>query len=496
MELPQTSISDSVHLKEGMTVATIKQAESITVKYCAQKGCSIKLGSRKSKYLYFRCKNEECMFRCNWNSNARKGDAPSDADWTLRKFTAHDAGCSVGWSEKRTSFTAKRVLGVASGVVQLLKKKPKDLQSDVSFTLNVEMTEAVTKNICRTKREEAYGNASAQIEHLPSYIEQHRKNGQVCKLIIDKRDTLKFAFIGFTNLLPLLHERSVIALDGTHAKSKMKGVMLFASMLDSNREIVVLACALCPSESKETWTHFATSLRELLSKAAKPLESQVFISDREKGLISALQNVFGESEHVHCVVHIGRNLGVSASVTTHLVATAKSINKPQFDARYSQLTVMLSENQKQKLEKIPLEQWVCLFGRNNRQDIVTSNTAESLNSVLRAVRSCAAIDFFEGVLSWIVTKQVSRAKTYASMPKPLVPRVMKRLGAVFALVDKGLRVIKYDDTSFQVGQYVVEGGNCSCEHPQQLGYPCMHVILAYDLKADEPSALTAFVTDW
>ena len=125
MALSPSSTSDSVHLKEGMTVATIQHAESVTVKYCAQKGCSIKLGSRKSKYLYFRCKNEECSFRCNWISNARKGDAPSDADWTLRKFTVHDDGCSDGWTEKRTSFTAKRVLGVASGVVQLLKKKPK-----------------------------------------------------------------------------------------------------------------------------------------------------------------------------------------------------------------------------------------------------------------------------------------------------------------------------------------------------------------------------------
>ena len=299
---------------------------------------------------------------------------------------------------------------------------------DVSFTLNVPVTEAVTKSICRSKREETYGNAAAQIERLPSYIEQHQKNGQVCKLITDKRDTLKFAFICFTNFLPLLHERSVIALDGTHAKSKTKGVMLFASMLDSNHEIVVLACALCPSESKETWTHFATSLRELLSRAAKPLASQVFISDREKGLISALQEALGESEHVHCVVHIGRNLGASASVTTHLVSTAKSTNKPQFDERYSQLIAMLSADQKQKLEKIPLAHWACLFGRNKRQDIVTSNTAESLNMVLSEVRAHAAIDFFEGVLSWIVTKQVSRAQSYASMPKPLVPRVMKRLG--------------------------------------------------------------------
>jgi hypothetical protein len=56
--------------------------------------------------------------------------------------------------------------------------------------------------------------------------------------------------------------RPYTGLDGTHTKSRFRMMLLIATGIDANGQILLLAWALVPTENKEWWTWFCTFLHE------------------------------------------------------------------------------------------------------------------------------------------------------------------------------------------------------------------------------------------
>ena len=52
--------------------------------------------------------------------------------------------------------------------------------------------------------------------------------------------------------------RPYTGLDGTHTKSRFRMMLLIATGIDANGQILLLAWALVPTENKEWWTWFCT----------------------------------------------------------------------------------------------------------------------------------------------------------------------------------------------------------------------------------------------
>ena len=80
---------------------------------------------------------------------------------------------------------------------------------------------------------------------------------------------------------------------------------MIACMQDGNTETVVMCIAFVPSEAKEHWLWFCRNLRESLEL---DWDTITFMTDRGKGLVPAVSEVFPGNEHRHCIVHIGRNM--------------------------------------------------------------------------------------------------------------------------------------------------------------------------------------------
>jgi hypothetical protein len=97
-----------------------------------------------------------------------------------------------------------------------------------------------------------------------------------------------------------------IGLYSTYTKSRFRIMLLIAYSIDANDEILLLAWALVPIENKRWWIWFCN----LLSKwfPALQLENSVFMSDREKGLDKALQQVFPRGLSSFCCKYIEGNL--------------------------------------------------------------------------------------------------------------------------------------------------------------------------------------------
>ncbi|XP_059310901.1 uncharacterized protein LOC132062331 [Lycium ferocissimum] len=86
--------------------------------------------------------------------------------------------------------------------------------------------------------------------------------------------------------------RPFIGLDGTFLKGKVKGQLLVAAALDTTRHFYPIAWAIVDKETKVTWSWFLTLLEKSLD--LKKGEGITFMSDMQKRLIGARDEVFGE----------------------------------------------------------------------------------------------------------------------------------------------------------------------------------------------------------
>jgi hypothetical protein len=71
-------------------------------------------------------------------------------------------------------------------------------------------------------------------------------------------------------------------------------------------KLVPIAWDLVPIENEACWTWFIGHLKHCISISES--EDYIFISDREKGIATALPAVFDKSIHLHCCQHIADNL--------------------------------------------------------------------------------------------------------------------------------------------------------------------------------------------
>ncbi|KAG7359842.1 transposase [Nitzschia inconspicua] len=182
----------------------------------------------------------------------------------------------------------------------------------------------------------------------------------------------------------LRHVRPVLSLDGAHLKSQWKGTLYIASVQTACNDIYPVSFAIMKDgEDTEGWKWFL----ELLVQAVPLLKMQhldnrckfcyfTFISDRQKGLIQALQQVFPDNHHCFCSVHIARNVEkeVGKQVAKHVYALSATFSKRESDELRAKINAIS----------------VRLGGRPNpstRFGIVTTNMSESANEMFGEARN-------------------------------------------------------------------------------------------------------------
>ncbi|XP_074282602.1 protein FAR1-RELATED SEQUENCE 6-like [Silene latifolia] len=99
--------------------------------------------------------------------------------------------------------------------------------------------------------------------------------------------------------------RSLIGVDGTHLKGNYGGVLLSAIAVDGNNEIFPVAVGVVESENKESWSNFFWHLKQVLAESGR--EDWTIISDRQKGIEPALEQVWPSCYRRFCARHLCKN---------------------------------------------------------------------------------------------------------------------------------------------------------------------------------------------
>ncbi|CAM9640281.1 unnamed protein product [Choristocarpus tenellus] len=101
----------------------------------------------------------------------------------------------------------------------------------------------------------------------------------------------------------------VFAMGRGHLKGTWNGVLLTLSGLDSNNNLIILATAIVPEESTDTYVYLLDGAMKN-SKVATTLNSHksTILSDRHNGAGQAILHCLPKAEHRNCVLDIMKNL--------------------------------------------------------------------------------------------------------------------------------------------------------------------------------------------
>lgn len=97
--------------------------------------------------------------------------------------------------------------------------------------------------------------------------------------------------------------RPILFLDGTIMKSRFKGTLLSTTTKDRNQGLFLFAFAVVSGKNRDNWTWFLEKIKAAVDREV------MLVSNRNVGLMEAIQNVFGSSvKHFFCLMHLYRNL--------------------------------------------------------------------------------------------------------------------------------------------------------------------------------------------
>ncbi|XP_073123411.1 uncharacterized protein [Henckelia pumila] len=206
---------------------------------------------------------------------------------------------------------------------------------------------------CRVSKKVAYiaklkalkllqGSHEEQFSKIRNYCAEFKRSDEgatiILKLNEDDEGVSRFQrlYICFTACRVGFKDfcRRVIGVDGCFLKGKYGGQLLTAVGLDPNSNIFPLCYALVERDN-DSWTWFL----KLLDDDIGPLneDSWTFMSDKQKGLIPAFEDLFLYAAHQFCVRHLHSNMKhdgfKSLSIKNALWAAAKATRIEEFHRR-------------------------------------------------------------------------------------------------------------------------------------------------------------------
>ncbi|KAL3680653.1 hypothetical protein R1sor_023609 [Riccia sorocarpa] len=168
--------------------------------------------------------------------------------------------------------------------------------------------------------------------------------------------------------------RPHVGLDACHSKNqRYPSFIMLATCLDGNNDISIIAYAIVDRENEENWVWFLVHLRGAVARIDSP-EIQ-YVSDRCKGIINAVRNIFPGASHVHCTIHLQRNV--------------KQRFGTEMEKFFKVLEAITEKNPEcgQYLSNIPPALYVMYAVRLPRFGHTTSNIVEIANSAILPIRS-------------------------------------------------------------------------------------------------------------
>nr|XP_043633287.1 uncharacterized protein LOC122604459 [Erigeron canadensis] len=280
--------------------------------------------------------------------------------------------------------------------------------------------------------------------------------------------------------------RELLGLDRAFMKGLYPGQVLTAVGVDGNNGIYPIAYGLVEAENRSSWTWFISCLGEDLD--LQQMSNFTFVSDRQKGIVPAIESLYPCAEHRFCLRHIHENLKTKFKCgevyKEMLWNCATRTTLPEFQTAMEELRVA-DARVHDWLRAIPAKHWArSHFSGRPKCDILLNNICESFNSKLVDARDKPIINCLEYIREYMMKRIVVVQQVMEKSVGPLTPTAT----LIFEATKK--EAFKYNVEWNGHDLYQLKGPwqdqavvntttkECSCRKWELTGLPCKHVVAA------------------
>ncbi|GMI85406.1 hypothetical protein HRI_002209900 [Hibiscus trionum] len=328
-------------LKAGLIFASKKILKEAIKMYSIKNRYCVKLKRNDNRRIQVKCKGE-----CPWVLWAAPihGEDPSTGTWQIRSLNDEHT-CLREF--QNPNITAK---WLAENYFSCFFVDHNFSSTSLKQAVHKDWGIVVPKCKCIRARnlaiEHLTGNHEEQYANLYAYLGELRHSNPetttICKLDERRFERLYICLQAMKDGFKA-GCRPIIGLDGCHLKGYYKGHLLAAVGIDADDSIYPIAFAVVESENESSWGWFLELLA--IDLEIENSSSFTFMSDKHKGLMNVVPELFSYSAHRTCVRHLYSNAKTSGvfigkAVKDQLWKAAKATYVREFQSVMDELKVL------------------------------------------------------------------------------------------------------------------------------------------------------------
>ncbi|KAJ9541649.1 hypothetical protein OSB04_028155 [Centaurea solstitialis] len=298
-----------------------------------------------------------------------------------------------------------------------------------------------------------------------------------------------FVALGISIHTFLKNLQPVLIIDVVHLKGEYLGTIFLVVAMDGNNNIVPIAFGVGRSKTAYEWTWFLNMLKTCIGEP----RGLMFMSDRAASINAAITAIFPNAHHAFYYRHLVMNVrSIEPRIKnfkTPYWKACKAYTTRVFDPMMNILQVVVPEGA-QLMQEVGVDRWSRAHFPAQRFNIMTSNSAESVNALSRNARKLLIV----GLMEYFREFQQERIKPPTNRMGPTKDpqkawkvrdmdcswaqlKIHKRLGKSATWTAHG---IGYDRWEIRDYGHNVEVDmrirSCTCLKWQVSGLPCGHAI--------------------
>ncbi|KAM3410369.1 hypothetical protein ACQJBY_002527 [Aegilops geniculata] len=296
--------------------------------------------------------------------------------------------------------------------------------------------------------------------------------------------------------------RPFIGVDGCFVKLTTGQQILAATGRDGNNNIFPIAFAIVDKEDTASWSWFLTQLKYALGGESGKYGKYTIISDRQKGLLKAINNVFPNCPQRYCLRHIYQNFQTAGFRGEELKKYMDQASYLYTEHGFEQAMEGMKKECEAAwkwLRKIPKHTWARhAMDKNCKTDLVVNNISEVFNKMILDVRGKPIKTMVDGIRTKLLVKfNANRTKTETTKWQ-ICPTYAEKLEEAKHHA-RYCQSIKAGPDLYQVSSgestYAVnlQVHTCGCSKWDMTGVPCKHGVSAINKAKLHPED---FVSDF
>ncbi|KAK8918360.1 hypothetical protein KSP39_PZI021980 [Platanthera zijinensis] len=271
--------------------------------------------------------------------------------------------------------------------------------------------------------------------------------------------------------------RPIIGLDGTHLKTSTGGVMLYVVGVDGNNNMYPIAYAVVLKENTKSLKWFVSLLIDDL--CIENSFTWSIISDKQKGLLKAIEMLLPNAEHRFCLWHMYNNFKHKRNV----MKAASATRLVDFNNEMEKLMASDKAAYQWVNERDPKHWAKSHFNTWPKCDMLLNNFCEAFNSVILKARDKPIITMLETIRVLLMKMlHTQRDKVILKFNGEIfhsIQRILennKKNAHNYILVWNGHH--KFEVEGWIGVKWTVDLGarSCSCRRWDLTGILCVHAI--------------------